>query len=295
VLECVVNVSEGRDREVLDALARAAGSVTLDVHADADHHRAVFTLGGDANAVEAAARRLAREAVTRIDLREHTGVHPRLGAVDVVPFVALGATPGASAIDAALAYARWSADELGVPAFLYGEADPRHCSLPDVRRDAFVRRAPDFDAATPRAGAGASAVGARPPLIAVNCELDRNDVSLARAIARDVRERDGGLPGVRALGLSLASRGRAQVSMNLVALERTGLEDACVAVRRRAEDAGATVERVELVGLLPASELERTSSEFLAWSGISPSSTIEARLDDVGAAASDGPAPADGA
>jgi len=295
VLECVVNVSEGRRREVLDALARAAGAVTLDVHADTDHHRAVFTLGGDANAVEAAARRLAREAVTRIDLREHTGVHPRLGVVDVVPFVALRPTLAARAIDAALAYARWSADELGVPAFLYGDADPQHRSLPDVRRDAFVRRAPDFAAPAPLAGAGASAVGARPPLIAVNCELDRDDLALARAIARDVRERDGGLPGVRALGLSLASRGRAQVSMNLVALERTGLEDACVAVRRRAEHAGATVERVELVGLLPASELERTSPGFLGWSGISPSSTIEARLDDVAAAGSDGPAPADGA
>ncbi|HEY7135530.1 MAG TPA: glutamate formiminotransferase [Acidimicrobiia bacterium] len=290
-----MNISEGRRGEVLDALARAAGAVTLDVHADADHHRAVFTLGGEADAVENAARRLAREAVTRIDLREHTGAHPRLGVVDVVPFVALGTTPPARAIDAALAYARWSADELRVPAFLYGDADPRRRSLPDVRRDAFVRRAPDFGADTPRVDAGASAVGARPLLIAVNCELDRDDLALARAIARDVRERDGGLPGVRALGLALASRGRAQVSMNLVALERTGVEDACVAVRHRAEQAGASVERVELVGLLPASALERASREFLAWSGISRSSTIEARLDDVAAAASDGPAPADGA
>jgi glutamate formiminotransferase / 5-formyltetrahydrofolate cyclo-ligase len=293
VLECVINVSEGQRPEVLDALARAAGTTLLDVHADADHHRAVFTLGGDSEALEAAARRLAREATSRLDLRDHEGVHPKLGIVDVVPFVALGSTPRSAAREAAVRYARWSAQDLRVPVFLYDEADPQHRTLPETRRDAFVRREPDVGQATPDPRLGATAVGARPPLVAVNCEIDRDDVELARRIARAVRERDGGEPGVRALGLALTSRRRAQVSMNLVALERTGVQAACEAVRRHARAAGADIVRVELVGLLPAAELERCDDEFLAWSRISPSSTIEARV--AAAARSVAPEPVDGA
>lgn len=292
MLECVVNISEGRRPEVLDALARAAGCV-LDLHADADHNRAVFTLGGDAPDVEEAARRLAREAAARLDLASHEGVHPRLGIVDVVPFVALDSTAPAEARDAALRYARWSADELHVPAFLYEDADPQHRSLPELRRAAFLERRPDFGTSRPHARLGATAVGARAALIAVNCELDRDDIDLARAIARQVRERDGGLAGVRALGLALPSRQRVQVSMNLVALGRTGLEAACLAVRDRAREMGADVVRVELVGLVPGTELARCSAEFRAWSGISASSTIEARAG--GEVRSGEPEAADGA
>jgi glutamate formiminotransferase len=294
VLECVINISEGRRAEILDALARAAGTTVLDVHADADHNRAVFTLGGEAHAVERAARELARAAAAAgLDLHEHHGVHPRLGVVDVVPFVALAPTPRALARDAARSYARWSSQALRVPVFLYDDADTRHRTLPQARRDAFVHREPDFGPAAPHARLGATAVGARPPLVAVNCELERDDVDLARRIARALRERDGGLPGVRALGLALASRQRAQVSMNLVALERTGLESACAAVRDHAVAAGTDIAKVELVGLMPAAELDRCSDEFRAWSGISASSTIEARA--VAAAHNVAPEPADGA
>jgi glutamate formiminotransferase len=292
VLECVVNVSEGRRRPVLDALAAAARAVVLDVHADPDHHRSVFTLGGDAGAVERGVRALARAALARLDVREHTGAHPRLGVVDVVPFVALAPTPRDRAIQAALAYARWSADDLGVPVFLYDDADRLHRPLPELRRDAFLRRRPDYGPEDPDVRAGATAVGARPPLVALNCELDRDDLSLARAVARAVRERDGGLPGVRALGLALPSKHTVQVSMNLVALDRTGIEEACEAVRRHANDAGADVVTVELVGLVPAAELDRCHGEFLAWSRISPSSTIEARLDAVAGADTGGSATA---
>ena len=162
--------------------------------------------------------------------------------------------------------------------FLYGDADPERRTLPDARRDAFTRRAPDLGPSAPHPTLGAIAVGARPVLVAVNCELDRRDLALARSIAHTIRERDGGLPGVRALGLMLTSRGHAQVSMNLVALERTGLQQACETVRDLAGRVNGEVARVELVGLVPAAELARCDREFLEWSAIGPDQTIEARL-----------------
>jgi glutamate formiminotransferase len=281
VLECVVNVSEGRRAGVVDALASACGAALLDVHSDADHNRSVLTLAGAADEVAEAALALARAAVERIDLAAHAGVHPRLGAVDVVPFVPLddaGSDGLAAAGQVARTWAERAARELGVPVFLYGSADPAGRSLPDVRRSAFKEREPDFGPAGPHPTAGAMAVGARPVLVALNCELPGADVAVARTIARAVRERDGGLPGVRALGFALASRRRAQVSMNLTDLGATGVEAACSAVRRAAASHGTDVAAVELVGLLPAAELERCSEEFLAWSGLSPDQTIEVRL-----------------
>jgi glutamate formiminotransferase len=276
VLECIPNVSEGRDPEVLDALATACGRALLDVHVDADHHRSVFTLAG-ATTPEAV-RSLAFAVAERVDLTRHAGVHPRLGALDVVPFVALEGSNRHDAVDAARAFGAWAADALAVPIFFYDDADIVGRSLPATRRDAFDARTPDLGPPTPHPTLGAVAVGAREPLVAVNCELARDDVVLARAIATHVRERDGGLPGVRALGLHLGSVGRAQVSMNLVALEHTGLQDACRAVDALARDAGTEVTRMELVGLVPAAELARCDDEFRAWSGIGPDDTIEVRV-----------------
>jgi glutamate formiminotransferase / 5-formyltetrahydrofolate cyclo-ligase len=279
MLECVPNVSEGRDPAVLDELVRACGAALLDCHVDVDHHRSVFTLAGHEPAVAVGAvRDLARAIRERIDLRAHAGVHPRLGALDVVPFVALDAEPITRAVDEARDFAAWIASELSVPVFLYDHADPDGRSLPDTRRDAFVTRTPDRGPAVPDPRLGAVAVGARAPLIAVNCELARDDLALARQLAHTVRERDGGLPGVRALGLHLDSVGRSQVSMNLVALERTGLQHACEVVRDRARAGGTDVARVEIVGLVPAAELARCDAEFLRWSGIGPGQTIEYRL-----------------
>jgi len=276
VLECVPNVSEGRDPEVLDALTTACGRALLDVHIDADHHRSVFTLAG-ATTLQAV-RSLAFGVAGGVDLTGHAGVHPRLGALDVVPFIALDGSTRQDAVDAALAFGVWAADALALPIFFYDDADTAGRSLPATRRDAFDARTPDLGPPRPHPTLGAVAVGAREPLVAVNCELARDDVVLARAIATRVRERDGGLPGVRALGLNLASVGRAQVSMNLVALERTGLQDACRAVDALARDAGTEVTRVELVGLVPAAELARCDDEFRAWSGIGPDDTIEVQL-----------------
>lgn len=276
MLECVANVSEGRRAEVLSELAAACGDGLLDVHADPDHHRSVFTLAGDG--VVEGALRLARAAASRIDLSDHRGVHPRLGAVDVVPFVALHEAQRPAAVAAARDFAERLATELGVPTFLYGEADPGGRPLPDLRREAFITRAPDFGPPSPHPSLGAVTVGARPAMVAVNCELASDDLAVAAAIARGVRERDGGLPGVRALAFHLASRERVQVSMNLVNLGATGVEAACVEVRRRARRGGTDVVAVELVGLLPAAELARCSGEFLAWAGLGPERTIEARL-----------------
>jgi glutamate formiminotransferase len=279
VLECVPNVSEGRDPEVLRVLERACGASLLDVHTDPDHHRSVFTLAGPgaADAYDAA-RSLARSVAEHVDVSNHSGVHPRLGALDVVPFVALAGRPITDAVRAAHGFASWAATELSVPVFLYGAAHHDGRTLPQVRAGAFRAFAPDGGPDAPHPTMGAIAVGARPPMIAVNCELDTDDLPLARNIAASVRERDGGLPGVRALGFPLASVGHAQVSMNLVALDRTGLQAACDAVRDRARAAGHEVVQVELVGLLPAGELASCDDEFVAWAGLTDTQTIEGRL-----------------
>jgi len=278
MLECVPNVSEGRKRDVIDALADAVRPSLLDVHDDLDHHRSVFTLAGPGpRDAETAACALALAAAERVDLSVHEGAHPRLGVVDVVPFVALDEDHDVAA-DAALAFAEWIALELEVPVFLYDDADPLRRSLPELRRLAFRRRRPDLGPGAPHPRLGATAVGARPPLIAVNCWLDTNDVLVARQLSREIREVDGGLAGVRALGLLLESEDVAQVSMNLVDLPVTGLEAAVTEVRRLADREGFDITKVEIVGLVPSAEYERCSEEFREWADLDESVTIEGRL-----------------
>jgi glutamate formiminotransferase len=274
MLWCVPNISEGRGADVLGALTAACGPTLVDVHSDADHHRSVFTLAGPEDGVEHATRDLAAAVAEHVDLRRHQGVHPRLGALDVVPFVAPG-TDSASAAGAALRFAAWIAETLEVPVFWFGTD---HASLPRVRREAFTTRPPDLGPAAPHPTMGAVTVGVRPALVAVNCTLDRDDLSLARRIAAAVRERDGGLPGVRALGFHLASRARAQVSMNVTRLEACGVERACTEVRGLARRSGADA-TVELVGLVPKAEFDRWSDEFRAWSGVTSDRMIETQLE----------------
>ncbi len=281
VLECVVNVAEGRDRASLRAIADASGRALLDVHTDADHHRSVFTLAGpgDGDAV-VAARALADAVEARVSIAGYDGVHPFLGALDVVPFVGLheSADERGAAVRAAREFGAWWAETHGVPVFLYDDADPSTRDLPRTRREAFTTRPPDFGPDTPHPTLGASAVGARRPLVAVNVWLATDDVAIARRIAGEVRERDGGLPGVRALGLALASRGQVQVSMNLVDLARTGVEPAVTEVRDRARRESTEVTVVELVGLLPRTELDRCSAAFREWAGIGDETAIETRI-----------------
>ncbi len=196
MLECVPNVSEGRDDAVLRALARACGPSLLDLHVDADHHRSVFTLAGPGpdDAIDAVCA-LAREVAARVDLSRHAGVHPRLGALDVVPFVALAGRPPHVAVDAAHAFASWVARELAVPVFLYGAAADGDRTLPQVRAGAFTTFAPDAGPTAPHPTLGAVAIGARPPMIAVNCELDTDDLSLARRSRARCASATAGCPG----------------------------------------------------------------------------------------------------
>ena len=282
VLECVVNVSEGRDVAALRVVAAACGASLVDVHADADHHRSVFTLAGPGPRDAASATRdLAAAVATHISIADHEGVHPRLGALDVVPFVALGGTKAesAQAAGAAREFGEWWAQTHGVPVFFYDDADPAGRDLPHIRRHAFKTRKPDFGPAEPHPTLGVTAVGARKPLVAINLLLVTRDVAVARRIAREIREQDGGLPGVRALGLMLESKGRPQVSMNLVDLDRTGIEEACLDVRELARRERTDVASVEVVGLVPRRDLDRCSDEFLTWADIDASAAIEARID----------------
>ena len=257
VLECVVNVSEGMDLSVLRTLSEAVGDDLLDVHHDADHHRSVFTMVGTE-----APRRLARRAIELVDLSRHAGVHPRVGAVDVVPFVPLAPSTFDDALTARDEFARFAAEELGVPCFLYG---PER-SLPDIRRRAFTGLEPDVGPDVPHPSAGAMCVGARSILIAYNVWLASDDVNVAKAIAREVRS-----PSVRALGLSVGSW--TQVSMNLIAPEVTGPEDVYDAIIAR-----APVLRAELVGLAPSRTLASINRNRWKELDLSPERTIESRV-----------------
>jgi glutamate formiminotransferase len=281
VLECVVNVSEGRDMDRLLRIARACGPSLVDIHTDADHHRSVFTLAGPGarDAVDGA-RSLAAAVAEQCSIVGHEGEHPRFGALDVVPFVSLGGTKveQAQAADEARAFGKWWATNFAVPVFLYDDADPDGRDLPSARSTSFRTRVPDFGPDAPHPRLGATAVGARRPLVACNCVLVSRDISVARRVARDMRERTGGRRGVRALGFFLPGSKRAQVSMNLVDLEHTGVQDACLHVRNLARRYGTDVASVELVGLIPRRDLDRCTDDFLQWSRLDAESTIEARI-----------------
>ena len=267
MLECVVNVSEGRQAQVVRAIAAAAGDCLLDTHTDADHHRSVLTLGGPDDAVEEAARGVAAEAVVRIDLRDHVGVHPRLGAVDVVPFVPLAATSLSTAVAARDGFASWAATTLHLPCFLYSPERP----LPEVRAQAFTGVMPDLGPPVPHPTAGATCVGARPVLVAYNLWLSPEaDMELARAIARGLRG-----DAVRALAMDLG--GEVQVSLNLIEPLRFGPADAYDEVAAR-----APVTRAELVGLVPAAVLDGIPQHRWAELDLDPARTIEARLRAAG-------------
>jgi glutamate formiminotransferase len=267
VLACVVNVSEGRDADVLAAIDAAAGRSRLDRHTDLHHHRSVVTLAGPD--VEDAARSVAGVAVARIDLRRHRGAHPRLGALDVVPFVPLTGSTIADALAARDRFATWAADELALPCFFYG---PER-TLPDVRRGAFTTMPPDRGPSHAHPTAGACAVGARTVLVAYNVWLDADATAAdARRVAAAVRDPRC---GVRALGLDVG--GRAQVSMNLTDPSRCGPADAYDAVARLATIGGA-----QLVGLVPEAVLAAIPPERWAELDLARSRTIEARLREAG-------------
>lgn len=262
MLTCPVNVSEGRDEARIEQIAAAAGDSLLDVHSDAHHNRTVLTLGGPR--VLQAVRELTRRAVATIDIRLHSGVHPRLGAVDVVPFVPGPGTPFAAAIAARDEFAAWAGEVLSLPVFLYG---PER-SLPDVRRRAFRELEPDFGPGSSHRTAGACCVGARRALVAWNAWLGRNEMAAARRIVRELRSQ---FDGVRALALEID--GSAQVSCNLIEPETTGPDQVYDFVNER-----SPVVRSELVGLIPETALTRVPRWRWELLDLSDDRTIEARL-----------------
>lgn len=257
LLECVVNLSEGQDEALVKQLGGAADGALLDIHLDPHHNRSVLTLIG-----EEAPRAVAKAAVERLDLRRHQGVHPRIGVVDVVPFVPLDGATLADAVAARDRFATWIAEELGVPAFVYG---PER-SLPDVRRTAFRSLTPDTGPGEPHPSAGAVAVGARPLLVAWNVVLAQPDLAVARRVAAALRG-----PHLRTLGLQVGDE--VQVSMNLIAPDVLGPAEAwdLVAAETRPR-------RAELVGLIPRSLLERTPTQRWAQLDLAADRTIESRL-----------------
>jgi glutamate formiminotransferase len=291
MIECIPNFSEGRRPEVIDAIVRAIGAppgvAVLDLHQDADHNRSVVTFAGSPEAVAEAAFRGVEAAAQLIDMRAHRGQHPRVGATDVLPFVPLQGSTMEACVQIARAVGARIGGELGIPVYLYEEAAarPERRELPALRRgeyeglrDAIAvdpARAPDFGPAQ-LGSAGATIVGARPPLIAFNVFLSSADLRVARAVARAVRGSSGGLRGVRALGMLVD--GRAQVSMNLTDYRTTPLHRAVELVAREAAAYGARIVESELVGLIPEDAMLDAARFYLQLHRMRPEQLLERRV-----------------
>ena len=296
MIEAVPNISEGRRidvvREVVETIEAVSGVRVLDCSSDPSHNRSVITMAGEADPLREAVLRMFEVAVQRIDLRRHRGVHPRIGAVDVVPFVPLGGTRMESCVELAHATGRDVAARLQVPVLLYETAAtaPARRRLEQLRRGQFegleaklVEPAwrPDYGPPRPHPTAGAVAIGARRPLVAFNVNLASDDLDLARRIARTVRESGGGLPHVKAMGVRLSSPRRtlAQVSMNLTDYRRTPLSEVLERVAREAAREEVEIAGTELVGLIPREALDGTAGGRPMLDVIRPDQTIEARLE----------------
>ena len=296
MIEAVPNISEGRRtdvvREAVETMEAVPGVSVLDWSSDPSHNRSVVTVVGDADSLREAVLRLFDLAVKHIDLRRHRGVHPRIGAVDVVPFVPLGDTPMEVCAELARATGRDVAERLQVRVLLYEAAasDPARRRLEHVRRGQFEGLAaklvepawkPDYGPPHPHPSAGASAIGARRPLVAFNVNLASDDPDTARRIARTVRESGGGLPHVKAIGVRLSSprRNLAQVSMNLTDYRRTPLSAVLDRVAREAAREGVGIAGTELVGLVPREAIDGSAGGRPMLDVIRPDRTIEARLE----------------
>lgn len=276
LLECVPNVSEGRDRAIIERLTdvvRETGVELRNVHSDVDHHRTVFTFLGEREVVERAALALGAAAVELVDLRHHWGVHPRIGALDVVPFVPLRGATMRDAVRSAHAVGRAFATATGVPVFFYGEAAliEGRTELPALRSGGFERLAlrladaawrPDVGPRVLHPSAGATVIGARGPLIALNAVLKTPDVTIARDLARQVRASSGGLPAVRAMGFLLRSRELTQVSMNLLDYRRSSVHAVVERLEAETRKAGTEILEWELVGCAPRDALEAVDVPF---------------------------------
>jgi glutamate formiminotransferase len=283
IVECVPNFSEGRDPVIVQGIATAVSLVKhvslLDRTSDPDHNRSVLTFTGTPGAAGDAAFEAVRAAVASIDMSRHAGVHPRLGAADLIPFVPVDCVSlrGCAGLARVVGARIW--EELRVPVYLYECAAlrPQCVRLENVRRYARAGLEPDFGAGR-HPTAGACVVGARRFLIAWNINLRSDNVSAARQIAREVRESGGGLPAVKALGLALPSRGQVQISINLVDFEITPLYAVFDAVAARCLDRGIEIAGSELIGMIPAAALEGSQGHDLHWLNMRPELVLENRL-----------------
>ncbi|NGZ10127.1 MAG: glutamate formimidoyltransferase [Nitrospira sp. LK70] len=294
IVECVANFSEGRDQAIvqalIDAVASTAGVVLLDHSMDTDHHRSVLTFCGGQDATIEAAFRAVRIATELIDLRSHVGVHPRIGATDVVPFIPIRDTTMQDCVQLAKRLGGRVGRELGIPVFLYERAAARadHGPLEAVRRGGVEGLAfrmasdpdwtPDFGPSRLHPSAGAIAIGARPALIAYNVNLRSTEVDKARSIARAVRQSSGGLPHLKAIGVELASRGMVQVAMNLTDYEVTPLLTAFQAVKTEAAKRGITVASSELIGLVPEAALDQAAAASLQLDRFNSDQVLETKI-----------------
>jgi glutamate formiminotransferase len=293
IIECVPNISEGRRptvvEEIVEALRHVPGARLLDWSSDTSHNRSVITLAGDAVALKAAVLLLFEKAVAAIDLRTHTGEHPRMGAVDVVPFVPIEGVTMEDCIALAKDTARAVAERFNVPVYLYEEAssNPLRKNLEDIRRGEFEGLAskmandgwaPDFGPSTPHPSAGASVIGARMPLIAYNINLNTDRLDVAKKIAAAVRFSSGGFRYVKAMGITLADRNIVQVSMNLTNFEKTPILRVFEAVKREAETHGVSVLESEIVGLVPSAALVDVAISSLQLTQFRRDQILETRL-----------------
>ncbi len=297
LIECVPNFSEGRRPEVVEEIVRAVrqidGVTLLDFSRDETHNRSVVTFAGTAEQVVKAATAAVGRALELIDMEQQTGAHPRIGAVDVVPFVPLGATRMEECVDLARRFGEQIAMRFELPVYLYGAAAlrPERTRLADVRRGQYeaIRdeiatdpsRAPDYGPARTHARGGAVAVGARKPLIAFNINLATDDLAVARKIATTIRESSGGMPAVQAMGVLLQNSGApdmAQVSMNLVDWERTGIAAVVREVRRLARAEGTDIDHCELIGLAPTGALLEVAADALRLRDFTADQALELRL-----------------
>ncbi len=293
IIECVPNFSEGRDPEKVKKIAGAVRTVPgvrlLDFSFDSDHHRSVLTFIGEPEPVLKAAMAAGAKALEIIDIRQHSGVHPRIGAVDVVPFVPLGDADMADAVNLAHQFGNLFGERFCVPVYFYGAAaiDAGRCELSQIRRggiEGLKNRIqengwlPDAGPAVCHEQGGAVAVGARMPLVAYNINLDSGDLDLARRIARSIRESDGGLRCVKALGLFLKSRGIAQVSMNLTNYRETSIKTVFDRVQIETAKAGVAILESELIGLAPAAALDEETARHVRLTDYSEKKIIETYL-----------------
>ncbi len=299
IIECIPNFSEGRNSATIQALAAAVESTPgvwlLDRTSDSDHHRSVLTLAGNPEAVLEAAFQAIQLATKLIDLRSHTGVHPRIGATDVVPFVPIQDTTMEDCVHFARRLGERVGTELQIPVFLYEQASghPDRARLETIRQGGLsgleIRMAaglnwrPDFGPTHLHETAGAIVIGARPPLIAFNVNLKTPDLTIAKTIARTVRHSNGGLPCVKAIGVALPSRGIVQVSMNLTDYHVTSMAAAFRAVHTEAVNAGVDIVESELIGLVPQAALDQAASSLLQIGNFDPARILETRLATAGA------------